>query len=79
MSDSETKRVAEVLERIAKVLGALYASNLGDLEQGIKAERLSRCGFSNAEIADLLGTNPNAVRVALHRTRKGKKVTKAHR
>ena len=79
MSKGEIERVAEALGRIAKVLGALYASNLGDLEQGIKVERLSRCGFSNAEIADFLGTNPNAVRVALHRTRKGKKVTKANR
>jgi len=79
MSKGEIERVVEALGRIAKVLGAFYASNLGDLEQGIKVERLSRCGFSNAEIADFLGTNPNAVRVARHRVRKGKKVTKANR
>jgi len=70
MNDMEVKRGVEALEKIGKVLGALYASHLGDIEQGLKAQRLSRCGFSNIEIADLLGTTPNTINVALHKTRK---------
>jgi IS30 family transposase len=67
------ERLAVAIERVGKILGALYASHLGDLEQGVKAERLSRCGFSNAEIADLLGTSPNTINVALHHARRKKK------
>lgn len=71
MNEMEVKRGIEALEKIGRVLGALFASHLGDMEQGLKAQRLSRCGFSNVEIADLLGTTPNTVNVALHKTRKG--------
>lgn len=70
MNDTEVKRGIDALERIGRVLGALYASHLGDMEQGLKAQRLNRCGFSNTEIADLLGTTPNTVNVALHKVRK---------
>jgi CRP-like cAMP-binding protein len=79
VSENETKRIAEALERIGRVLGALYASHLGDLDQSIKAERLSRCRFANTEIADLLGTSANTVNVALHKLRKGKKAGKANK
>jgi hypothetical protein len=72
MNSPEFKKGIEALEKIGRVLGALYASQLGDMDQGIKAEHLSRCGFSNVEIADLLGMKANAVNVALHRVRKGK-------
>jgi hypothetical protein len=71
MNDTEVKRGIEALEKVGRVLGALYASHLGNMEQGLKAQRLSRCGFSNIEIADLLGTTPNTVNVALHKARKG--------
>ena len=69
--NEDDSRIAPALERIGKVLGALYALHLGDLEQPIKAERLSHCGFSNTEIADMLGTTANAINVALHHVRKG--------
>ena len=76
MSNDSSERVAMAIERISKVLGALYASQMGDLDQGLKAERLSRCGFLNTEIADLLGTSPNTINVALHKTRQQKKKAK---
>jgi hypothetical protein len=72
MSGGEFKKGIQALEKIGKVLGAFYASQLGEMDQGIKAEHLSRCGFSNVEIADLLGMKANAVNVALHRVRKSK-------
>ena len=76
MSNNVDERLTVAIGRISKVLGALYASHLGDLDQGLKAERLSRCGFSNTEIADLLGTSPNTINVALHKARRQKKKSK---
>ncbi len=73
MSNDANERLALAIERISKVLGALYASQMGDLDQGLKAERLSRCGYLNTEIADLLGTSSNTINVALHKTRRQKK------
>jgi DNA-binding NarL/FixJ family response regulator len=73
MSTSELSAAVKAIERIGKVLGALYASHLSDLDQRLKAERLNRCGFSNTEIADILGTSANTINVALHLARKGSK------
>lgn len=60
----------ETLDRISMVLGALFSSDLGDIGQDLKAERLSRCGFTSAQIASILGTTVNAVNVGLHRARR---------
>ena len=75
MTDNGQERSAGALERIGKVLGALYASTLHELDLPDKASRLSRCGFSNTEIADLLGSTSNSINVALHKSRK----SQAHR
>lgn len=73
MNDIGTERLAQAVERVGMVLAAIYATHLGDLEQNLKVERLSRCGLSISEIAGLLSTTTNAVTVALHRARKGSK------
>ena len=70
MTEDANGRLVAALDKISKVLGALYASHLGDIDQGLKATRLSRCGFSNSEIADLLGTSANTINVALHKARR---------
>lgn len=72
MNNDQSSRAVDGLERIGMVLGALFASHLGDIGQELKAERLSRCGFTNSQIADILGTTTNAVNVGLHRVRRGK-------
>jgi len=59
----------EALDRISMVLGALFVSHLSDIGQDLKAERLSRCGFTNVQVASILGTTANAVNVGLHRAR----------
>ena len=64
-------RLVETLDRISMVLGALFSSHLGDIGQDLKAERLSRCGFTNVQIASILATTANAVNVSLHRVRRG--------
>ncbi|GMV96222.1 MAG: hypothetical protein AMXMBFR83_05900 [Phycisphaerae bacterium] len=77
MSDNELRRAVDGINRIGMVLGALLAAHLGDLDQKVKAERLSQCGYTNTEIADLLGTTPNTINVALHAMRRRKKPTRA--
>jgi hypothetical protein len=70
MTEKDMAQACSALERIGLVLGALYSAHLGEVDQSIKAERLHRCGFSNADVAALLGTTTNAINVALHRARK---------
>ncbi len=79
MNDDSDNRLIVAMERISMVLGALYATHMGDLDQKLKADRLSRCGFSNTEIADLLATTPNTINVALHAVRRKKRRTKRGR
>lgn len=76
MNQSDATRIAIALEQIGHVLGALYASQLGKVDQIEKAQRLRRCGFSPADIALLLGTTTNAINIALHRARKSQSKSK---
>ncbi|MDD2763734.1 MAG: hypothetical protein PHE83_07155 [Opitutaceae bacterium] len=59
----------KAIDRLSKILGILYVHQLGDAELSTKADHLSRCGFSNTEIAELLGSTANSINVALHRAR----------
>ena len=79
MSEQTIERGTKALERIALVLAALYADRLGEMKQGQKAERLSRLGFSNAQIADALGTSENSINVSrvTHRKRARKATPKS--
>ena len=73
MSGADADRLAAAVERLCMIVAAQYAAQLGELDQNEKAERLSRCGFTNTEIGVLLGSTANAVNVALHRARKTKR------
>ena len=73
MKEQDDLGVVKALERIGLVLGGLYADKLGDLDLGAKAKKLNCCGFTNTEIAKLLGTTPNNINVALHRHRRSSK------
>ena len=75
MKEGDNKRLIQALERIGRVLALDYASQVS-VEPAEKANILSLCGFSNVEIAGLLGMTANAVNVALHRARKSKKTLK---
>ena len=76
MTEAEQSSLTEAVDRLGLVLGAIYSNQLGDVDQRTKADRLSRCGFSNAQIAMLLGTTVNTINVALHHARKGSKSSK---
>jgi len=69
MSNGEYQQLIKAIDGLGRIMGVIYVHYLGDVELGIKAEHLSRCGFSNTEIADLLGSTPNSINVALHKAR----------
>ena len=69
MNDDVTKS----LDRIAKILAGLLLKDIEDGDQQPKIKRLKQCGFNNAEIAAMLGTTPNTVKVAIHSLKKKKK------
>jgi DNA-binding CsgD family transcriptional regulator len=57
---------ATQLEKITRLLALLAVKGESQSE---KLKVLSGAGFSNVEIAELLGLTPNSVNVALHRLR----------
>ncbi|MBM4307796.1 MAG: hypothetical protein FJ123_13785 [Deltaproteobacteria bacterium] len=72
MNEKLLSRAVNAIERIGVILGAIYSSQLEELDQGRKAERLQRCGFSNKDIATILCTTSNTINVALHKERRKK-------
>ena len=79
MNEQQLERLVKALERIGAVLGVQYAQSLGNADLGQKAHNLTKCGFSNKEIADILGTNANNINVALHYVRHQKPKKTANR
>lgn len=76
MSDKAMSHAASALERIGMVLGAMYAAQLKNEDQGKKAVRLKSCGFDNADIAEILATTTNTINVALSiQKKKGREKT----
>ena len=75
MSETSTSidRAAKALERISLVLAAMYAGGLEGATLGDKAERLSAMGFTNAQIANALGSSENSVNVSRVQHRKTSK------
>ena len=61
--------IAAPLEKIARLLALLAVKGESQPE---KIKVLSGAGFSNTEIAKLLGLTPNAVELALRRLRRKK-------
>lgn len=59
-------------ERVEKLLAQILLHFLKEAPQGLKAHKLSAVGFTNMEIADLLGTTSAVVSQALYEKRKSK-------
>jgi len=60
-------------ERIERLLALLLLQNMKTANTGAKARELSIAGFTNVEIADLLGTTAAVVSQSLYTARKEKK------
>ena len=76
MPDAALDKIAEAVERIAKLMAGDLLKEIDGEKQHVKISRLKGCGFKNTEIADMLGTTPNVVNVAVHglrKKRRGKK------
>lgn len=72
MAKKDAKETAKSPEeKIARLLAILLVKD--SKADAAKFPVLRSAGFTNAEIADILGTTEDTVRVALNRTRKKKK------
>lgn len=66
----------ETLERVERLLAMILLHDLHDAPQSEKAVALSRAGFTNAEIATLLGTTGGVIAQQLYQAR-GKRKPKS--
>jgi hypothetical protein len=62
--------LAEISRKLDPVIAAIASSNK---EREPQVKRLKAAKFKPKEIAEVLGTTPNAMRVYLHETRKTRK------
>jgi DNA-binding LacI/PurR family transcriptional regulator len=60
-------------DRVERLLALLLIQNLKTTKLADKAKELSIAGFTNVEIADLLGTNAAVINQSLYAARKKKK------
>jgi hypothetical protein len=60
-------------DRVERLLALLLLQNMKSANMATKAKELSIAGFTNAEIADLLQTNPAVISQSLYAARKQKK------
>jgi DNA-directed RNA polymerase specialized sigma24 family protein len=66
----EKASLKEIVNRLDKVIRLLAISITLDKKQNEQIEFLNDAGFKPKEIADILGTTGNTVRVALSQIRK---------
>ena len=63
-------------ERVERLLALLLIQNMKTANTGAKARELSIAGFTNVEIADMLGTTAAVIGQSLYAARKGTKKAK---
>lgn len=66
MTDTE----GEILQELRKISRLMAVTSLKELTQRERIELLAMAGFAPREIADLLGTTPNTVSVALSKMKR---------
>jgi len=67
------KEINETLKEVVMLLAVLVKK--GSM-QSVLIRELNAVGFKPKRMAELLGTTPNTVRVALHQIKRGKKSKK---
>ena len=60
------------MERVERLLALLLIQNMKTANLASKARELSIAGFTNVEIADILGTTSAVIGQSLYAARKGK-------
>lgn len=65
--------MTDTTERLEKILAMMLVKSMEDANQADRAFALSACGFSNADIAEMLGTTQGTINQLLYERRKGKK------
>ncbi|MGA9507746.1 MAG: hypothetical protein WBV55_03770 [Candidatus Sulfotelmatobacter sp.] len=60
-------------DRVERLLALLLVQNMKSANMAAKARELSIAGFTNVEIANLLGTTAAVISQSLYAARKGKK------
>jgi len=70
MNDAQARTLIAKLDQAVRLLAHLLAA---DKNQRQQCELLHRAGFAPREIAELLGTSANTVRVQLFNARKARK------
>jgi len=60
------------MDRVERLLGLLLVQNMKGSSQQEKAYQLNLAGFTNTEIADLLGTSAQVIASHLYSARKSK-------
>ena len=61
------------LDRVERLLALILINNIKDAKQIEKIRALNLAGFTNVEIAELLGTSPQVIANTLHKSKKNKK------
>jgi DNA-binding CsgD family transcriptional regulator len=64
------------MDRIERLLGLLVVQNMKSASQREKAAQLSIAGFTNIEIADLLGTTAQVIAQHLYVSKKSRRIRK---
>jgi predicted transcriptional regulator len=70
------EELATRVERIERLLALLLIQNMKTANMATKARELSIAGFTNVEIADILGTTAAVIGQSLYAARKGNKKVK---
>lgn len=79
MRDLKLTEISEKIDSLVKLLKVVAYLQIQDKRQTDQFIILSKAGFQPREIAELVGTTPNTVRVALSRLRKEGKTRLASR
>jgi len=64
------------IERVERLLALVLVQNMKTANMAAKAKELSIAGFTNVEIADILGTTAAVIGQSLYAARKGEKKAK---
>jgi hypothetical protein len=69
----DNNQYKKILEKLDKIINLLALNAVRGLDPDRQIEALTEFGFQPSDIAPIVGRTPNAVRIALHEIRTGKR------